>query len=56
VLLVLFNALIPSWPMVAMNAAVALINAWFIAQLLRNRRQRRSSAPPVNSPSASPTA
>lgn len=35
--LVLFNALIRVWPMVAMNAALALINLWFIAQLVRQR-------------------
>lgn len=37
VVLVLFNALISVWPMVAMNAAIAVINVWFIVQLARER-------------------
>lgn len=35
--LVLFNWLIEVWPMVAMNAAIALINVWFIVKMQRER-------------------
>ncbi|UMG92046.1 hypothetical protein [Nocardioides sp. TF02-7] len=35
--LVVFNALIEVWPMVALNAVTSSINVWFIAQLLRHR-------------------
>ncbi|MGZ4631683.1 MAG: hypothetical protein ACXV2G_03365 [Actinomycetes bacterium] len=35
--LVLFNALLSIWSMVAMNAALAVINLWFIGKLLRAR-------------------
>src|SRR6187200_2283368 len=37
VILVVFNALVGVWPMVAMNVALAAINLYFIAQLLRER-------------------
>jgi membrane protein implicated in regulation of membrane protease activity len=37
VMLVLFNALIEVWPMVAMNLATSAINVWFIVKLLRDR-------------------
>lgn len=37
VLLVIFNALIPVWPMVAMNVVLAAINVWFIVKLARQR-------------------
>lgn len=37
--LVAFNAIIAVWPMVAMNAALCLINAWFAVTLLRQRRR-----------------
>lgn len=37
-LLVLFNALLAVWPMVGMNAAVAVINVFFIIRLLRDWR------------------
>lgn len=42
--LVVFNALIGVWPMVAMNVALCLINAWFIVTLLRSRRTGRAFA------------
>ena len=35
--LVLFNGLIQVWPMVAMNAVLSAINAWFIVKLLAHR-------------------
>jgi hypothetical protein len=35
--LLVFNALIEVWPMVAMNAALASINAYFIVRLLREQ-------------------
>jgi hypothetical protein len=35
--LVVFNALLGIWPMVAMNAVLAGINVWFIRRLLRDR-------------------
>ncbi|MGZ4595136.1 MAG: hypothetical protein ACXV3C_14860 [Actinomycetes bacterium] len=35
--LVVFNALLSIWSMVAMNAALAVINLWFIGKLLRER-------------------
>jgi hypothetical protein len=35
--LVVFNALVQVWPMVAMNVVLCAINAWFIARLLRDR-------------------
>ena len=37
VVLVVFNALIAVWPMVAMNVALAGINVWFIRKLLGDR-------------------
>ena len=36
-LLVLFNALLEVWPMVAMNVVLAGINLWFIRRLLLDR-------------------
>lgn len=38
VMLVLYNVLVETWPMVGMNAAVILINVWHIARILRERR------------------
>ncbi len=35
--LVVFNALLGIWPMVAMNAVLAGINVWFIRRLLKER-------------------
>lgn len=35
--LVVFNALLSIWPMVAMNVVLAGINLWFIVRLLRER-------------------
>jgi hypothetical protein len=37
VILVMFNALLGIWPMVAMNVALAGINLWFIRKLLAER-------------------
>jgi hypothetical protein len=37
VILLVFNAIIDVWPMVGMNAVLALINVWFIVKLLRER-------------------
>lgn len=36
-ILVVFNALLAIWPMVAMNVVLAGINLWFIVQLTRQR-------------------
>lgn len=36
-ILLAFNALLGIWPMVALNAALSLINAWFLVRLLRQR-------------------
>lgn len=36
-LLVVFNAILNIWSMVAMNVALAAINLWFIRKLLRER-------------------
>lgn len=35
--LIIFNALIEVWPMLAMNVVLAAINLWFIVKLLRSR-------------------
>ena len=37
VILLVFNAMIGVWPMVGMNAVLAVINVWFIVKLLRER-------------------
>ena len=37
VILVVFNAMLEVWPMVAMNAVLVSINVWFIVRLLRDR-------------------
>ncbi|MCF6377259.1 GNAT family N-acetyltransferase [Nocardioides KLBMP 9356] len=37
VILIVFNAMLEVWPMVGMNTVLVLINACFIAQLLRQR-------------------
>lgn len=37
-MLVFYNVLVETWPMVGMNAAVILINAWHIRKILRERR------------------
>jgi hypothetical protein len=36
-MLVVFNALVGVWPMVAMNLATSAINVWFIGRLVRDR-------------------
>ncbi|WP_121252459.1 YgjV family protein [Nocardioides ferulae] len=40
--LVVFNALIEVWSMAAMNAVLVAINAWFIAQLVRQRHDEQT--------------
>ncbi|QCC78652.1 hypothetical protein E2C04_06595 [Nocardioides daphniae] len=42
VLLVVFNARLGVWPMVAMNLALSAINLWFIVQLSRARHDEAS--------------
>ena len=44
VILVFFNALVGVWPMVAMNIALAGINLFFIARMLRERGDERAYA------------
>lgn len=41
VVLVVFNALIAVWPMVAVNAVIAVINIWHLARLMRTRHDDR---------------
>jgi hypothetical protein len=41
-MLVVFNALIGVWPMVAMNLATSTINVWFIVRLLRDRHNEEA--------------
>ena len=36
-ILLVFNAILGIWPMVAMNAVLSAINLWFISRLLRER-------------------
>ena len=42
VILVVFNALVGVWPMVAMNVVLAAINLWFIAKMLREKGDERA--------------
>src|SRR5699024_1416449 len=42
VLLVVFNAQLDVWPMVAMNLALCAINLWFIVRLSRTRHDEAS--------------
>lgn len=42
VILVVFNALLEIWPMVAMNVALAAINLWFLRKLLSARHDEKS--------------
>ena len=44
VILVVFNALLGIWPMVAMNVALSLINLWFIRRLLTERHDDKAFA------------
>lgn len=37
IVLIVFNAILGVWPMVALNVITSLINVWFIAQLRRHR-------------------
>jgi len=37
VILLVFNAILGIWPMVAMNAVLSAINVWFLVTLLRDR-------------------
>ncbi len=41
VVLVVFNALIGVWSMVAMNTVIAVINVWHVRRLLRTRHDER---------------
>jgi membrane protein implicated in regulation of membrane protease activity len=49
-MLVLYNVLVETWPMVAMNAAVIVINAWHIWRILRERRAERDAAEDAGAP------
>ena len=40
--LVVFNALLGIWPMVAMNVALSLINVYFLVKLLRERHDEKA--------------
>jgi len=42
VLLVIFNAAIPVWPMVGLNVALTVINGFYIIKLMRGRHDPRS--------------
>ncbi|GGL28377.1 hypothetical protein H9L10_03085 [Phycicoccus endophyticus] len=42
VILTVFNALLGVWPMVAMNVALAGINVYFVARMLRERGDERA--------------
>ena len=44
-MLVVYNILVETWPMVGMNAAVILINAWHIRKILRERKAADAAAP-----------
>lgn len=44
VILVVFNALLDVWPMVAMNVVLAVINVFFIVRMLRERGDERAYA------------
>jgi hypothetical protein len=46
VMLVLYNVLVETWPMVGMNAAVIAINVWHIVRILRERRAEVEAATP----------
>ncbi|MFC5381534.1 hypothetical protein [Aquipuribacter nitratireducens] len=41
-MLVVFNAFLGIWPMVAMNGAIAVINVWHLSRLLRTRDDERT--------------
>ncbi len=43
-ILMTFNALVGVWPMVAMNIAIACIDAWHLSRLLRSRHDPASYA------------
>jgi uncharacterized membrane protein len=44
VMLVLYNVIVETWPMVGMNAAVIVINVWHIVRILRERRAEGAPA------------
>lgn len=48
IMLIVYNALVSTWPMVGMNGAVALIDLYFIAVIYRGYTadKRRSNASP----------
>ena len=41
-ILIVFNALLEIWPMVAMNVALSAINLWFLRKLLAARHDEKS--------------
>lgn len=45
-MLVVYNILVETWPMVGMNAAVILINAWHIRKILRERKSEQDAVDP----------
>jgi hypothetical protein len=44
IILIVFNAVLAIWPMVAMNVVLSGINLWFIARLLRERHDEAAFA------------
>jgi uncharacterized oligopeptide transporter (OPT) family protein len=44
VILVGYNAAVETWPMVGMNAAVAVIDVWYILKLRREARAEEQPA------------
>ena len=42
VILIVFNAVLSVWPMVAMNTVLVAINAWFIVRMVRERHDERA--------------
>ena len=45
-MLVLYNVLVETWPMVAMNAAVIVINVWHIVKIVREDRAAATTTEP----------
>ncbi len=44
-MLVVYSTLIESWPMVGMNAAIVLINAYFLVRMYQASASKDDSAP-----------
>jgi hypothetical protein len=42
VILIVFNAILEIWPMVAMNVVLSLINLWFIRRLVSDRHDEKA--------------